>query len=276
MWFLAFAIYCATRFAGRHTSNKLCPVKERLILAHINSIPRQNHYRRNHAPNREYISVNGIASLADMYRLYVRWMQERDSSELDNHPLEEVTVKECTYTHIARTRRNIGFSRYSDMCEVCSVFEKYGGKNTKAYVRHRLVEGECRRAHQIFAKNVPDDTCFLVCDKGSVKLLPKLNVDFAFYEPRLSLIPMTLHALPSDESVTFWWVETEGGRDTSHILSAINRHLKDLPQSIRHLRMHFDNCRGENKSQFNAYPFHPGHWNFIYFRAGYCEVLLCN
>ena len=86
-----------------------------------------------------------------------------------------------------------------------------------------------------------------------MKLVPKLNVDFSYYLPRLSLIPMTINAPPTLDSVTYWWMESEGGRGVSNILTSINRYIGGLPEEIRNLRLHMDNCGCENKSQINVY-----------------------
>ena len=109
--------------------------------------------------------------------------------------------------------------------------------------------------HQQFAKEASSDLHVAVLDKGSVKLVPKLNVDFSWYEPRLSLIPVTIHSIPSHDSVTYWWLETEGGRGVSHILTTVSKYLSSLPPDVRHVRIHCDNCGGENKSQYNVYRF---------------------
>ena len=249
------------------------PEKEALILRHIDSIPRANHYRRTHAPNREYICVNGISSIVDMYQLYQRWMcRLHESNEVLE--LEQNLASLRTYRHIAETRRNIGFSSYGDKCETCDMHEVSGTTSSKAYHRHREVESEARRQHQQFSKMVDDKLHFAVADKGSVKLLPKLNVDFSFYLPRLSLIPMTINAPKSRDSITYWWIETEGGRGPSEILTCMHKYLQSLPSTIRHLRLHFDNCAAENKSQFNVYPFL--NWNFPCMCMCLCNRYSCD
>ena len=229
------------------------PEKERLVLAHIDSFPRSNHYRRDHSPHREYISVNGVSSVADMHELYIRWMRNLyQKGEIEN--LELLLASESSYRYILNTHRNIGFSKYGDKCETCDVLETSGNTDSKAYKRHREVESEARRQHQQLTTEQNEEQHFVVCDKGSVKLVPKLNVDFSFYLPRLSLIPMTIHAPRSHDSVTFWWTENEGGRGPSEIITAINMYLQSLAPTVRHLRLHFDNCAAENKSQYNVYP----------------------
>ena len=161
-------------------------------------------------------------------------------------------MKESTYYYIIRTRRNIGFSRYGDVCETCSACDVAGELKSRAYIRHRAMEQAIRREHQLAALEESLDMHFAMCDKGSVKLLPKVNADFTYYLPRLVLIPMTIHALPSHDSTTFWWTEVEGGKGTSNILTTINKYIQLIPSNVRELRLHFDNCRGENKSQYNV------------------------
>ena len=243
------SIFCC--FTGYNTSHTLDPELERLVLLHIDSIPRANHYRRNHAPLREYISVNGISSIADTYRLYVRWMSDRhESEEAPNY--EKLLASQQTYRYIATTRRNIGFSKYGEKCETCSIFETLQLTNSDAYKRHRKIEAEARKQHQHFSTREIPGLQFAVADKGSVKLIPKLNVDFSYYLQRLSLIPMTIHSLPSHDSITYWWTEEQGGRGVSNILTIINMYIASLPPETRNLRLHFDNCGGENKSQYTC------------------------
>ena len=109
-------------------------------------IPRANHYRRNHAPHREYISVNGISLYSDMYRLYVRWMSDLSKNGEVSDPVQ-MLASERTYRYLATTRRNIGFSKYGEKCETCSLFEALELTDSKAYKRHRDIEGETRRQH---------------------------------------------------------------------------------------------------------------------------------
>ena len=165
----------------------------------------------------------------------------------------QMLASERTYRYLATTRRNIGFSKCGEKCETCSLFEALELTESKAYKRHREIEGEARRQHQQLSKEKTEGLHFIVADKGSVKLVPKLNVDFSYYLPRLSLIPMTINAPQTLDSVTYWWMESEGGRRVSNILTSINRYIGGLPEEIRNLRLHMDNCGGENKAQYSVY-----------------------
>ena len=90
-----------------------------------------------------------------------------------------VNCRRCHQIQVLRMSRqyyifaqdyNIGFSQHNDVCDVCDRLKGLGLQGSSEYVRHRGLESEMRKLHQLHAAMIDPEVFVIVADLGSVKL----------------------------------------------------------------------------------------------------------
>lgn len=248
-------------FIGKHRKRRRDPKLISVVLKHVDLFPAENHYCREKARHRKYISVDGINSVAKMYSLYKDWVRNEDEfTSADEARQTMFLANEASYRDIFCRYRNLGFKQVEDGCEVCLYYQRRGQQWHPIYKRHRILEREMRALHQKDADDNNDRTHCLVVDLGSVKLMPKVKEGYAYYLSKISVYPLPIHDLKDNSAHVLVWPEVEGGRDTDSIISALFYYFKKImptlekfgPEGFDTLKIWFDNCAGQNKAQFNV------------------------
>lgn len=245
-------------------------------IIHEGAIPRENRGgdRRSSKSIHKKASVrNFINDLPAQESHYNRAKSRRIylSSELNMKKLlnyynssvsVELQVKRTMFTQIFLKDFNIGFSSpSSDTCCTCTLLrnslknETDTNKRAQIMVQKRIHKLRANAFYTHLKKDVPNSKtlCF---DLQQVLPLPKTPIQEAFYCRQVSLYNFCVVNTDSNNPDFYCWNETQAGRGSEVIGSALLNHLNsmDFSNETELLRLFCDGCGGaEQKLSYNPY-----------------------
>jgi len=93
------------------------------------------------------------------------------------------------------------------------------------------------------------ETETLTYDLQKVLSLPRIPTNIVYYKRQLSMYNLGIHSGKNNSGYFNVWLETEGGRGSQDIGSALIKHVKTyVPESVRHLILWSDSCGGQNRN----------------------------
>ena len=214
------------------------------IRSHIELYhPLSSHYRREHAPNRRYITNE--VTLKDMFADFVAKYGEIVSYE---------TYRKCFKA------MNISFAVPEvDKCDDCAYFQH----NTEsddiqtAYVEHKQRAREARHLYRAdLDGSWPEDTAVFAVDLQKIMLLPRMpDYKKCIFTSRLVVFNETFasvvsaHAADKTKHYLALWNESISGRCSADITSAFHKIIA-LERDRSHFVFWLDNCSSQNKNWF--------------------------
>lgn len=229
-----------------------------VILKHIEKYnPQVSHYRREHAPNRRYITSE--TNLKNMF-------EDFKSRNPDY---------KCTYsTHYAVFKKeNIGFGEpKEDMCDVCAVYKNLNANEftdsvSSSQTNHIAKVREARNAYnEDKTKEWSSTTRVYAVDLQKVLLLPMISgLKSCIFTPRLVVFNETFASIKEkelkegkvstakDKHYAVLWDESTAGRNKEHVTNAYLSLIKK-ERDANAFVFWTDNCAAQNKnwSLYNA------------------------
>lgn len=219
------------------------------IVKHIGQYKcRESHYGRAKSV-RHYLSPE--LSVKQMWR---QWKSHQE--------------KRCSYRkfhNIFMTKFNLGFGNpRTDICSFCEEQNRKLQLATEENEKKTLMLD--KRLHKLRAKKFyahlksdPPESITVVFDCQQNQPLPKLSVSDTFYSRQVwlyNLTCMVYHGsrdVGKEEYITFYtWLETQHGRGSNEIASALLHYLQDLedkiPSDINTVRLFSDSAASQNKN----------------------------
>lgn len=189
-------------------------------------------------------------SIAKLWRL---WKEERESKKLPVASLAK-------FTKIFNEKFNLSFQNPKvDVCSQCEFLTNRINGNIEPEVNKAALDLHKTTANRFYevlreSKN-EDDTLTLAFDMQQNQPLPKTNVSEAYYARQLWLYNFTVVIYAKkDEAFTYTWLESESGKGSNEITSALEHFFKtvvfDRITKIRYnkIQMFCDSCPGQNKN----------------------------
>lgn len=236
---------------GRGRNPKQLRCNRDLIKAHIESFnPTISHYRREHAPNKRYLSSE--ISIQFMYNDYL----QKHSEEFVSYDVYRKTVKQM----------NISFAKLGhEECEICEQFEIHNPNakelrhrncdTCRTYEKHHERYVLARQAYDIDRQNAKISTAsegYFSVDLQKVIMLPRIDMfKLVLFCPRLvafneSFVPLG-YKTSDIMSFAALWHEGISGRKKEDIICtfrAFLMHFRDLNK----ITLWLDNCAAQNKN----------------------------
>jgi len=240
---------------GKHIpGNKLPEESQEVIINHIKSFnPSVSHYRREHAPNRLYLSPElTIKYLFDDFK--------------ERHP--EIKVSYDRYKKEV-ARMNISFVKLGEEeCEDCIMYENHEHGNIeegnpcetcnswKAHVERAKVSRKLYKEDAAL-ESTPSKAYFSV-DMQKVIMLPRMpGVKTAVFTKRLVIFHETFAPLGKFTKTNgivptgVIWHEGISGRNAEDVASTFSKVIRSAQyRDIKHFIFWCDNCSGQNKNWF--------------------------
>lgn len=222
------------------------------IKNHITSFKcRQSHYGRNKS-TRSYLPPNlSISKMFSMWKAARRQMKK----------------KVCSYQKYRQVfchNFNLGFGNpRQDTCSFCAsktteLRNAAGVEKQKVITELRLHKLRAKKFFELLRKK-DQDTVTISFDMQQNQPLPKLTTGEIFYSRQVWLYNLTFVQQAADNTQTakdvkiYTWLETESGRGSNEVGSALQHYLTSL-EGILHgkrdmtLRLFSDSCSSQNKN----------------------------
>jgi len=240
---------CSDRRGKHEPANKKSAETNKLVVDHIKSHnPAISHYRREHAPNRLYLSPDlTITATHNDFK--------------QRHPT--VTVGYETYRKVVDDL-NISFAKLGEEeCELCIMYTRHDHDNQDIELCSKCTEwrehndrARLARVNYLADKDTPNDkNCArFTTDMQKIIMLPAMpGVKTAVFTRRLVAFHQTFAPLGSrtkiQPAVGIIWHEAIAGRNAEDVASAFvkcfaSEHYRDAKQLV----VWCDNCSGQNKN----------------------------
>lgn len=235
---------------GKHApANKKTVDQKKLVIDHILSHnPSISHYRREHAPNRLYLSPE--LTITDMHKDFK-----------DKYP--NVSVCYETYRKVV-DEMNISFAKLGEEeCELCLVFNSHEHDNEdvqlcskcSSWREHNERARKARERYIADKEALADNDCpVLSTDMQKVLMLPVMpGVKSAVFTRRLVAFHQTFAPLgPRSKAkpvIGVIWHEAIAGRNAEDVASAFMKCFGREPyRDAKQFVIWCDNCSGQNKN----------------------------
>lgn len=238
---------------GKHEpANKLSDESHQLIVGHIKSFnPSVSHYRREHAPNRLYLSPElSIKSLYDDFKVkhkelklsYDRYRKEVNSLNISFVKLGEEECEDC----ILYEKHSHDENSDNITCEMCT---KWKSHIESARISRKYYKEDAQLEHD------PSKILFSV-DMQKVIMLPRMpGVKTAVFTKRLVAFHETFAPLGSFSKAKgvmptgVIWHEGISGRNAEDVASTYVKIIcSPKYRDIEEFIFWCDNCSGQNKN----------------------------
>ena len=242
---------------GRHVpKHALKEDVSKAIDDHIEKFhPSISHYRREHAPNRRYISPEITIHL--MYKIFV-----------EEHPEYKIG-----YEALRRriSAKNIGFTAQGTLtCETCLRFKSQHEHDEMNYdadceecanqVSHKERARISRKHYDMDKRkdNEPGTEVYVSGDMQKVIMLPTMKgIKSCVFTNRLVVFHETFAPMGEQKKKTYpkqtraiLWHEAIAGRSAADVSSAFVRAIRDLGEDAPNIIIWLDNCSAQNKNWF--------------------------
>lgn len=226
---------------GDRTSKKYAN-KEKSVIEFIGNLKAtESHYNRKKSVRMYLPSELNVSRLFNMY-----------NSTVDN----TLQVKKTFFNNIFATKFNIGFGTpATDVCSFCyqikNQLKTAESEEEKSHInmKFKLHRTSAKQFHIMM--NEKPKSCISFCfDLQQVQVLPKVPIQEAFYSTQLALYNFCVTDLETLNPVFYSWLETQAGRGSTEISSALYNFLIKLtwPEDCSSLRLFCDGCSGQNKN----------------------------
>ena len=234
---------------GRPAPNKINEDRLQHIRDHINSFPKVlPHYCRKNT-QKQYLSPD--LNIKQMYRLY----RDDYCVRMKISPVKEHKYRDV-FTHEFNLRC---FTPKKDQCSLCNSYYEATGEDpllAKKWEEHKQREKESMEEKANDKQRVSKDntTSFAAVsfDLEAVLVTPHAGDAQIYYKRKLAVYNLTLYETASHQGYCYVWDETEGGRGSNEIGSALIDYLKNLPSTITHVATFSDTCSGQNRNVYVA------------------------
>ena len=234
---------------GGRRCTELDERKRNAVVDHIQSFKcKASHYSRKDSPGRKYLPYE--LSVAKMYRMFRE----------HNHLQVSYSLYHSVFSH----KFNLGFgSPATDVCATCTQFRHQVRNDTLTEDEKKVIAAEFilhrRRQRQFYdIMNRVGDTTTVCFDMMENLVLPRTPIGQAYYSRQLYLhvFGVVVHRADGSQRKEdihlFTWLESENGKDSNMIASALwhflRTVLKDELSTRRELRLFSDSCYGQNKN----------------------------
>jgi hypothetical protein len=233
---------------GRRVSKLREELKEK-IRSHICSFKcRDSHYSRNNANCRKYLPPD--ISIRRMWRLFKR----------DN---DNIACNFSLYYKIFRSEFNLGFGNpRSDICGICEKLRlkiklcQDPAEKVTLMTDFNLHKRRAKYFYTLLNRvDYEEPSITVAFDMQQNQPLPKVAVGEAFYARQIWVFNLTfvVHAdntQPKEKVHIYTWDETQAGRDSNTVASALLHFLVnlDIPEGIMKLRLFSDACASQNRN----------------------------
>ncbi len=216
------------------------------VRQHIKSFPVvESHYCRSQvAGSRRYLEAT--LSLAKMCDLYC----EKASAEGFS------PVKRSMYCHIFNTEFNLGFHRpKKDQCAFCEQYRNSGPdekeKIQQKYALHMDMKEVCQAEKRVDKVRAKTDPSFASMNFDLQKVLcaPFGPSSLLYYSRKLAVYNLTVFNVETKHGLCNVWNETQAGRGSNEIATAIWLWIKALPETVTECSIFSDTCGGQNQNQ---------------------------
>lgn len=234
---------------GKHVKRETSISMLNGIRKHIEKFPVvESHYCRS-GTKRKYLDPSLNITL--MFKLY------SNACEENNQPI----ASEAVYRKVFTEEYNLGFHRpKKDQCRVCMSFQNASAEERIAmqneYDKHITAKENARKEKQndkIVAEISDGKVVSCNFDLQQVLLCPSdVKNNALFYKRRLTSYNFTIYNVVSKQGDCFMWHESEGGRGSCEISSALFKFLNSLPPTVEEIRFFCDRCGGQNLNKFVA------------------------
>lgn len=251
---------------GDHKAGKYGAKRKKVteFISHLQA--RESHYSRRQSQRLYLPSDLSINKLFNMY---------------NNSVTSDLKVKKTFFTKIFNTKFNLGFGTpASDTCSYCHRMYHQMKTATDIDTKNKLMielgshKLRARAFHKLM-KQTSDCSLTFAFDLQQVQPLPKLSIGEAYYSRQISLYSFCVTNVKGTEPTFYIWNETQAGRGSQEISSAITDFLKKLTidTSVTFLRLFADGCAGQNKNQHVIHAV--ALWLFKESPVHVTDVLLC-
>lgn len=222
------------------------------IISHISSFyVTESHYMRNKSL-RQYLPCE--LNVKKMWRM---WKLEREKAN-------SRTCSFSKYHHVFSTKFNLGFgSPRVDICSTCVNFQNKIAaqvdivENSNMLKLHRLRAKKFRMLME--QSRLQRDTLTVVFDMQQNKPLPHINIGETYYSRQLwlynlGIVVHTHNRKQPPRNIRFYtWLETDSGKGSNEICSALHHFLCSLPRRLKtrgykRLHLYCDSCPAQNKN----------------------------
>ncbi|XP_045456339.1 uncharacterized protein LOC123666184 [Melitaea cinxia] len=229
------------RRGGNHKAH-LYAQKKQAVIEFISKLEGSiSHYNRLKSKR---IYLPSTLSINKLYKIY------------NSQANENLKVKKTFFATIFCTKFNIGFGTPAvDVCSYCKRMASAMRAETDTQKKNSLMHN--LGAHKLRAKTFHkllkadySDSVRLCFDLQQIHPLPKLNISEAYYARQINFYTFCIVDLNMQDSHFFTWTETEAGKGSVEISSAILSYLQtyNFAESKTKLRLFCDGCGGQNKN----------------------------
>ncbi|KAK5648038.1 hypothetical protein RI129_002930 [Pyrocoelia pectoralis] len=151
---------------------------------------------------------------------------------------------------------NLGFG--TPATDTCSYCERTKNKIKfatnvdvkRGYQRDLTIHKFRGKQFYLLMKDNPENTLNLCFDLQQVHNLPKLPIQEAYYSLQLAFYAFCIVNVTTNVPTFYTWNETQSGRGSNEIGSAVFHFLKTAPieGNIKKIRVFCDGCGGQNKN----------------------------
>lgn len=230
---------------GKHRNRPHAISREKVnqVRGHIHMFPKYiSHYRRNSAPQRQYIV--GVSSLSALYREYVSRCEEESVQP----------VKEKFYRKIFNEQFNISFRvPLQDTCSICDS-ARFREVGTPVAPEVELHQRQAEAAQDQFkadkeAAKLEDGPAVITMDLQQALPTPKIPTNKVFYCRQLWTYNFGVHLCDDNTATMCVWPEHVGSRGADEIGSCLLRSLRlTVRDGKKNLVVWSDCCSGQNKN----------------------------
>lgn len=236
-------------YDGRGHNQKKHKIDHHLLQRHIETFkPTISHYRREHAPNKRYLSSE----------ITIQFMFD---DFLVKHPNEPVSYD--LYRKVIKDM-NISFAKLGhEECEICELYQIHNSKVNELrhrkcstcmdFDKHKERYTLAREKYDVDRKSMKSvDVGYFSADLQKVIMLPRIDMFKAvLFCPRLvvfheSFVPLG-HKTSDQMTYAVIWHEAISGRKKDDIASAFRAFLKQY-RDLSKIILWLDNCAGQNKN----------------------------
>jgi len=223
---------------GKYTRPNLLrnKIKEHVFSYH----PQISHYRREHAPNRLYLSNELTVKI-----MHTNFCETQNEGEKVSYSLYQKIVKEL----------NISFAKLgNEDCENCTSYKLHSKNCTESNecdicgknLEHIKRTVDARQAYEM---DKASDKLAFTADLQKILLLPRLPTHkVAIFCPRLIVMNETFASVGGKkDNINVVWNESTAGRSAKEVSCAFMKFLKII-DSEEHLSLWLDNCSAQNKN----------------------------
>lgn len=211
----------------------------------LESLPKlPSHYCRQRS-SKVYLEPTFQNSMADIYKEYIKVCKEHHSG-----PIKAVS-RASFDRHVSKL--NLSFQPVKkDRCDKCIMFENKNIDDA-AYNEHIIQKDRARKEKEEDKRKALEGLCtVLAMDVEAVKVSPSLNASAIYYKTKLCCHNFTVLNLANQESVCYWFEETQADLSANTFASCLTDFLSQKCDLSKPIIVWSDGCTNQNRNSIMA------------------------